>query len=50
MDFKLIWIDRALSDLAEVVRHYREDEKSVERGFTKKRWGFKAAYGKPYGE
>jgi plasmid stabilization system protein ParE len=30
MDFKLIWTDRALDDLAEVVRHYREDEESVE--------------------
>jgi plasmid stabilization system protein ParE len=30
MDFKLIWTQRALSDLSEVVRHYREDEKSVE--------------------
>src|SRR5258707_388636 len=30
MDFKLSWTDRALADLAEVVRHYREDEKSVE--------------------
>ena len=30
MDFKLIWTDRALGDLAEVVRHYWEDEKSVE--------------------
>ena len=26
MDFKLIWTERALSDLAEVIRHYREDE------------------------
>lgn len=30
MDFKLIWTERALSDLAEVVRHYREGEKSIE--------------------
>jgi plasmid stabilization system protein ParE len=30
MDFKLVWTDRAVSDLAEVVRHSREDEKSVE--------------------
>lgn len=30
MDFKLIWTDRALDDLAEIVRHYREDERSVE--------------------
>ena len=30
MDCKLIWTDRALSDLAEIVRHYREDEKSLE--------------------
>jgi len=30
MDFKLIWTERALSDLAEVVRHFREDEKSIE--------------------
>ena len=30
MDFKLSWTDRALADLEEVVRHYREDEGSVE--------------------
>jgi len=30
MDFKLIWTERALCDLSDVVRHYREDEKSVE--------------------
>jgi plasmid stabilization system protein ParE len=30
MDFKLSWTDRALADLEEVVRHYREDEKSLE--------------------
>ena len=30
MDLKLIWTARALADLAEIVRHYREDEKSVE--------------------
>ena len=28
MDFKLIWTEKALSDLEEIVRHYREDEKS----------------------
>jgi plasmid stabilization system protein ParE len=30
MDFKLIWTHRALSDLAEIVRYYREERKSVE--------------------
>jgi len=30
MDFKLSWTDRAIADLAEIIRHYREDEKSVE--------------------
>ena len=30
MGFKLSWTDRALADLEEVVRHYREDEGSVE--------------------
>lgn len=30
MDFKLSWTECAISDLAEIVRHYREDEKSVE--------------------
>ena len=30
MDFKLSWTDRALADLEELVRHYREDEGSVE--------------------
>ncbi|HEY0967619.1 MAG TPA: type II toxin-antitoxin system RelE/ParE family toxin [Opitutaceae bacterium] len=29
MDFKLIWTDRAIGDLAEIIRHYREDEKSL---------------------
>lgn len=30
MDFKLSRTERALSDLAEIVRHYREDVQSVE--------------------
>ncbi len=30
MDFQLIWTERALADLAEIVRHYREDEHSPE--------------------
>jgi plasmid stabilization system protein ParE len=30
MDFKLIWTNRALSDLAAIVRYYREEEKSAE--------------------
>ena len=30
MDFKLIWTERALADLAEIIRHYREDEHSPE--------------------
>jgi plasmid stabilization system protein ParE len=30
MDFKLSWTDRALEDLAGVVRHYRDDEHSPE--------------------
>lgn len=30
MDFTLSWTEKALADLAEVVRHYREDEQSVE--------------------
>ena len=30
MDFKLSWTEKALTDLAEVVRHYREDEQSLE--------------------
>jgi len=30
MDFKLSWTEKALADLAEVVRYYREDEQSVE--------------------
>ena len=30
MDFKLIWTERAISDLAEVVRYYRDEAKSVE--------------------
>jgi plasmid stabilization system protein ParE len=30
MDFKLIWTNRALSDLAAIIRYYREEEKSTE--------------------
>lgn len=30
MDFKLIWTERALSDLEQVVRYYQEDQKSPE--------------------
>jgi plasmid stabilization system protein ParE len=30
MDFKLSWTERALADLAEIIRHYREDENSLE--------------------
>lgn len=30
MDFKLSWTERAIDDLAEIVRHYLEDEKSPE--------------------
>ena len=30
MDFGLIWTERALSDLREIVRYYREDQKSAE--------------------
>jgi plasmid stabilization system protein ParE len=30
MDFKLSWTERAVADLAEIVRYYRDDEKSVE--------------------
>ena len=30
MDFKLIWTQRAISDLSAIVRYYLEDEKSVE--------------------
>jgi plasmid stabilization system protein ParE len=30
MDLKLIWTERALADLTEIVRHYQEDEKSME--------------------
>jgi plasmid stabilization system protein ParE len=30
MDFKLNWTERALADLAEIIRYYREEENSVE--------------------
>lgn len=30
MEFKLIWTQRAIGDLSEIVRHYREDEKSID--------------------
>ena len=30
MDFKLSWTELAVADLAEIIRYYREDEKSVE--------------------
>jgi plasmid stabilization system protein ParE len=30
MDFELIWTERALSDLEQAVRYYREDQKSIE--------------------
>ncbi len=30
MDFKLIWTEIALSDLEQVVRYYREDQKSAD--------------------
>jgi len=30
MDFELIWTERALSDLEQIVRYYREDQKSGE--------------------
>jgi len=29
MDFKLNWTERALADLAEIIRFYREEENSV---------------------
>jgi plasmid stabilization system protein ParE len=30
MDFKLIWTEAALSDLEQIARYYREDQKSVD--------------------